>query len=69
MSLTDEYKPAVVVYVDADVMEYVNSDVASVYDYVDENLSIIRNMQSGEIIGVAISNWRQMNARRPDRRR
>lgn len=53
----DEYAPVLVHYIEADRIEYVTRDVPSIYERIDENIDIVRDMETKEIIGVQINNW------------
>jgi hypothetical protein len=50
-----------IVLPDSDALEYVTEDVACVYEDVDENLAIIRNMRTRKIVGFRLSNWSRLS--------
>jgi hypothetical protein len=52
--LTKPYEPAVIYYPDADVAEYVSRDAAVMYDEISPQVALVRDMQTGEILGFRI---------------
>jgi hypothetical protein len=52
-----KYVPTLAHYKEGDRIEYVTRDCAAVYERVDENLDIIRDMATGTIIGFQLNGW------------
>jgi hypothetical protein len=55
--LTKPYQPVLVSFHDGDAIEYVTEDGPCVYERIDHNLDIVREMPTGKIIGFRLNNW------------
>ena len=54
--LTTPYKPVAVAFTESPRLEYVTRDCISIYERIDDNLSIIRDTD-GKIIGMCLDNY------------
>jgi hypothetical protein len=57
-ALTKPYEPALIYFRDGDAAEYVERDVAVVYEEIGSGAAIVRDMETREILGFRIQNPR-----------
>ena len=58
ISLTKAYEPQAVYYHEADIVEYIRRDAASVHRRIDELLTLLLDMESREPIGFSLKGFR-----------
>lgn len=55
--LTKPYEPCAVYFAESDALEYVSRDVATVTEWINPDLEIIRDMETRNIVGVRINGF------------
>lgn len=56
----ESYKPVAVYFTDSDILEYVTKDTACVYDQIDTDFAVIRQMGTGDVIGFRLERFSKL---------